>query len=223
MEDFFTEIFAGKRPDPPRLSAYGFSANDGTYVYKVDIMQGTFALSVRINGANVDTSLTDKATGDAYVLYKTDAEGKFVGEVRKAVAAVLRDVAEHCFYSSVYKNELTEKLLYHIEKKYGDKPEFLWEAYPDYCVFRRPDNKKWYAVLMNVKGSRLGLKEEAPVEIVDLRGEPEDTESYVKSGKYLPGWHMNKKHWFTVRLDGAHGEDEVFALVDASRDIAGRR
>jgi predicted DNA-binding protein (MmcQ/YjbR family) len=34
-----------------------------------------------------------------------------------------------------------------------------------------------------------------------------------------PGYHMNKKHWNTVFLDGSIPDDEVFAMIDESYDL----
>lgn len=34
-----------------------------------------------------------------------------------------------------------------------------------------------------------------------------------------PGYHMNKRHWNTVVLDGSVPDDEVFDMVDHSYDL----
>lgn len=33
------------------------------------------------------------------------------------------------------------------------------------------------------------------------------------------GYHLNKRHWNTVRLDGAVADDDVFAWIDDSYDL----
>lgn len=38
----------------------------------------------------------------------------------------------------------------------------------------------------------------------------------------LPGYHMNKTHWNTVKLDGAVPDDLIFELVDESYDLVVR-
>lgn len=35
----------------------------------------------------------------------------------------------------------------------------------------------------------------------------------------LPGYHMNKKHWNTVIVDGTLNDKELKALIDASYDL----
>ena len=40
----------------------------------------------------------------------------------------------------------------------------------------------------------------------------------------IPGYHMNKKHWNTVFLDGSVPDKEIFAWIDHSYDlVAGRK
>jgi predicted DNA-binding protein (MmcQ/YjbR family) len=38
-------------------------------------------------------------------------------------------------------------------------------------------------------------------------------------GTVLPGYHLNKRHWVTVLLDGILDEDELTALLDESYDV----
>ncbi len=34
-----------------------------------------------------------------------------------------------------------------------------------------------------------------------------------------PGYHMNKKHWNTVILDGSVPDDDIFSMADDSYDL----
>jgi predicted DNA-binding protein (MmcQ/YjbR family) len=57
-----------------------------------------------------------------------------------------------------------------------------------------------------------------PVPSVNLKAEPDETwllrQQYPTS--VLPGYHMNKKHWNTVLLDGTVPDDEVRAMLEQS-------
>ncbi|MBP3216137.1 MAG: MmcQ/YjbR family DNA-binding protein [Clostridium sp.] len=44
-----------------------------------------------------------------------------------------------------------------MKKKYKAEPEFLWKRFPDYAVFRHQDNRKWFAIIMDVPAEKLGL------------------------------------------------------------------
>jgi predicted DNA-binding protein (MmcQ/YjbR family) len=40
-----------------------------------------------------------------------------------------------------------------------------------------------------------------------------------KYNSVIPGYHMNKKHWNTVMIDGSVADDEIFKWIDHSYDI----
>ncbi len=40
-----------------------------------------------------------------------------------------------------------------------------------------------------------------------------------KYSAVIPGYHMNKKHWNTVIIDGSIPDTEIFSLIDHSYDI----
>lgn len=70
----------------------------------------------------------------------------------------------------------------------------------------------------------MGLGGEELVEIVDLRAKPEDVDALVDGKSYFPGYHMNKKHWFTILLDDSASMEGTFRRIDESFALAaGRR
>lgn len=85
---------------------------------------------------------------------------------------------------------------------------------------RRKDNKKWYGALLTVSRRKLGIDSDEIVEIIDLREEPDVLEKLIDNTRYYSGWHMNKKHWFTVVLDGSVLPDEIFRRLDKSYMLA---
>lgn len=216
----FADIFQRREVRTDKLLSYGFRKEE-QYMYSTDIMDGSFTLFVRIdeNGA-VDTALIEKELGDPYVLYKTNASGAFVGEVRSAIKAVLRDVSEKCYVFSAFREKQSLMLIDYVRKTYGDALEFLWEKFPDNAIWRRKDNKKWYAAILTVQKAKLGIRPEKAAEIIDLRIEPEKMADLIDNKKYFPGWHMNKKHWYTIILDGSVSDEELCRRIDTSYRIA---
>lgn len=51
--------------------------------------------------------------------------------------------------------------------------------------------------------------------------QPERMESLIDRKVYFPGWHMNKKHWYTMILDGSVERRELFRRIDESYRLAG--
>ena len=219
----FEDIFMRKKAVPEKLDAYGFRKIRNSRKYATDILNSEFRLEVNVDKNSVpDTKLTEIATGEEYVLYKTDAVGTFVGDVRNAVANILQDIADCCYETAVFKAEQSVALISYVREKYGDELEYLWDKFPDNAVWRRKDNKKWYGALLSVSRRKLGIPSDEIVEIIDLRTAPEVIENLIDSVRFFPGWHMNKKHWYTIILDGTVSVDEICRRVDESYLLAKR-
>lgn len=63
-----------------------------------------------------------------------------------------------------------------------------------------------------------GTRNDAPQ--INLKCDPVDGE-FLRSqySSIIPGYHMNKKHWITVILDGDVPEEMLFSLIDQSYDL----
>ena len=61
------------------------------------------------------------------------------------------------------------ELLEEIAGRYGVAAEYPWRRYPQYAVFRHAGNRKWFAVLMNPPGRKLGLATEEEVAILNVK------------------------------------------------------
>lgn len=217
----FEDVFKRQKLRPERLPAYGFVKDGGHWRYETKIRGGEFTLHIRIDKAgNAETDLVDNETGDEYVLYKTNASGTYVGEVRQAIEDVLTDIVGKCYEPSVFKTNQSLVLIEYVREAYGDELEFLWEKFPDNAVWRRKDNQKWYGAILTVVGSKIGLDTERIVEIVDLRMKPEQKDELLVREHYYPGWHMNKKNWYTIVLDAGVSDDELCRRLDESYELA---
>ena len=217
----FEEIFSHKKLNPEKLKAYGFSEQDGEYKFSSGILNGEFQLEIVLDKNGMpDTTLTEKSTGEEYILYKTKASGEFVGNVRSEIEKKLSEIAEKCFDTATFKSEQTIDLIKYAREKYSIEPEFLWEKFSDNAVLRRKDTEKWFAVILTVSRHKLGMHSDEIVEIVDLRTQPENIAALVDGKKIFPGWHMNKKHWFTIILDGSVSFEEICKRIDESYNLA---
>jgi len=143
--------------------------------------------------------------------------------VRALYENALKEIAETCFDQAVFKSLLTGDVIAYARDTFGEEPEFLWERYPDNAVLRRKDNRKWYAALLTVAGNKVGLASDDIVTIADLRADENDVPELIKRRGFAPAWHMNKKHWFTVLLDGSVELSEIIGLLVKSRELAAKK
>lgn len=112
-----------------------------------------------------------------------------------------------------------DRILQYAEKKYGTFPEYLWDKFPSYAILRHKDNKKWYAAVLNISKDKLGLVKEDKIDILNIKLEPALVDFLVDNKSYFPGYHMNKKNWITIILDGSVSDEEIFKLLDLSFNI----
>ena len=111
-----------------------------------------------------------------------------------------------------------EEIYEYVKKQYGTVPEYLWKESPESAVLRHK-NGKWYAVLMQVEKSRLGLEGNTKVDIVDVKCNPDMVGLLTQTYGFLPGYHMNKKYWITMLLDGTVSEAKILDFLDMSYDL----
>ena len=221
MEIFKASNLENKRYNLTKLLEYGFKAVKNGYEYKVELMNGDFVLTVNIDTeGKLSTETTEKDTGDLYTLHLTYSEGSFVGRIRDEYNSVLKDIAENCYEMEIFKYEYSYKVIDYIKAKYNDDVEYLWEKFPDNAIARRKDNKKWYLAILTVGKDKLSFDSKENVEVIDLRAKSEEIQSMIKDFPIYPGYHMNKKHWISIMLDGSVGINEIFQRIDESYILA---
>ena len=221
---FFDDIFKNKSPNYDKLINFGFVFNDNTYIFSRHILDNQFDLVVEIPPTphcQVLTRVIDLDTGDEYRLHLVDsAVGIFVGKVRTECLNILSSIADNCFETAVFKNKNTQQIIAYTKEKYQDNLEYLWSKFPEYAVLRRKDNQKWYAVIMVVKKDKIGLTGDGKIEIMNVRGEPEEIKNIIDGKKFFPAYHMNKKSWVTIGLESSLEVSEIIKRLDKSYILA---
>ena len=115
-----------------------------------------------------------------------------------------------------------QMLFTEMETRYGVAPEFLWRAHPDYAVFRHADNRKWFAVLLNPPGIKLGLPQAEAVWVLNVKAQPENLVILRGMAGVLPAYHMNKSHWLSLHL-AALSDAVILDLLDDSFQLTRKK
>lgn len=205
-----------------KLQKFGFIEKNGNFYFTRRIMDGQFELRVIIGqNGRVEWNVWDAATEEIYQLVKiTTACGVYVGKVRMACEDVFREIAAQCGKKQIFKSGQALQIMRYVRDKYGNEFEYLWEKAPENAVFRRKDNQKWYGAVLTVRRDRIGLQGEDKAEVLNLRGKPEEIAQFVDGERYFPAYHMNKKNWLTICLDGSVEIGEIYRRIDESYLLA---
>ena len=212
------EIFRKTKIDFEKIIKYGFKKDKSLYKYSKNIMNNTFRVDIEIDKeGKVKGKVYDLSFGDEYTNFRIeDSTGSFVGQVRDEFKAVLKDIRSNCFTMKAFIYEQSNRITNEIREKYGDEPEFEWEKFQGYAIFRNRDSKKWYGIIMNISKSKLGENSTDEVEIINIKLEPNEIEHLLKQDGFYPAYHMNKKNWITVILNDTISDENIMSLIEKS-------
>ena len=98
---------------------------------------------------------------------------------------------------------------------YSTAPDYPFEDDFETAVLRHTDNRKWFAIVMQVSRRKLGLDTDEIVDVVNLKLPTEMFGSFGAADGVYPAYHMNKLHWISVLLPDAPN-DVVQFLLNAS-------
>lgn len=107
----------------------------------------------------------------------------------------------------------------YIAETYSAQAEHPWMMYPDNTVFRHADNKKWFALVMSLSESRLGLAGEEKIDVMNLKCDPILVGSLLNEKGFFPAYHMSKTNWITIALDGSADDEKIKWLIDLSFEL----
>ena len=109
-----------------------------------------------------------------------------------------------------------ERITNHIKYEYGSHPEYLWEKFPNHCIFRHKDNKKWFALIASISKEKLGEKEKGLVDILNIKLDPFEVNLYKSQNGFHPAYHMNKQKWLTAKLNETIPDEIIEELIHNS-------
>lgn len=96
-----------------------------------------------------------------------------------------------------------------IMETYNAETDYPWLKYPNYEVFRHCNNRKWFALIMDVPKNKLGLQGEEMLKVVDFKCDPILIGTLREEPGFFPAYHMSKDSWITVTLDGSVSDDHI--------------
>ena len=218
IKDFIKD----KKIDLKKLKEFGFKLIDNSYYYHTSLLKNQFKMTVKINLDNsIFAEIIDTETNEPYVLHLLEMKRSGYSEkVYKAYSQILEKIQKECFEDEIFKANYTKEIVAYIKNKYRDELEFLWEKSPKNAVVRRKSSKKWYAVILTVSKRKLNLDSDEIIEVINLHNRVEEIEKLIDNKKYFPAYHMNKKHWCTICLDGTVELKEIYKLIDISYELA---
>ena len=100
------------------------------------------------------------------------------------------------------------------------------ESFRTYCLKKKGVTEEFpfgeTTLVYKVMGKMFALTDLDNFESINLKCDPEKgVELREQHEAIRPGYHMNKKHWITVLMDGSLGDKFVLGLIDDSYALVG--
>lgn len=215
------KVFERKRFVKEKMLDFGFTENDGGYCYETDFMDGDFSAVLQVSkSGEIACRVVDKMNGEEYSQIRIDSSRSgYVQSVRTAYEELLGHIAEECCKEVSFASDQANRIAERIAGTYDTLPDYPWDGsgYQHFGVFRHSGNSKWFALIMNVKRRVLTKDhDESAVDVVNLKAERDAIAKLTQRPGIYPAYHMNRKYWISVALDGLLTDDEVMALVSES-------
>ena len=216
------DFIKNKKINFKKLKEFGFELIDNSYYYHTSLLKNQFKMFVKINIDNsIFTEIIDTETNEPYVLHLLEIKRSGYSEkIYKAYSEILEKIKKVCFEDEIFKANYTKEIVAYVKNKYGDELEFLWEKSPKNAVVRRKSSNKWYAVILTIPKRKFGLESDEVIEVINLHNIPKEIEKLIDYKRYFPAYHMNKKHWCTICLDGTIELKEIYKKIDISYELA---
>ncbi len=216
--------FNKRKIDYTQLNKYGFKKEAEKYVYNANILVDQFAINISISEAEQVSKLIDLFDNSEYALADVEeATGEFVGKVRDAYESIIEDVIEKCTSKEIFKAKQTKEITEYIKQKYNDELEFLWEKFDDTAIWRNKETAKWYGLIMTIPENKISGTSDRKIEALDLHYQKEKIDKVIDNKTIFPGYHMNKKSWITIKLDGSVDTKKICELIDNSYELSRKK
>ena len=105
-----------------------------------------------------------------------------------------------------------------IKNSFEVLPDKPWAKFPDYEVFRHRENSKWFALMMNISSSKLGIGGDEKIDVLNVKSNPIFINSLIDNKKILPPYHM-KGDWVTIVLNNTVQKSLVEELIEMSFEL----
>ena len=212
------DIFKRTRVNYNKLINYGFKKYLDNYIYECNFLNNSFKAIIKIDSkGTIEGRVIDNDTLEEYNNIRTDMNGKFVSLVRSSYKDILIDIKNNCFDDYYFIYEQANRITSYLINKYMTEPEFLWNKFPGYGVFRNKSNNKWYAIITNLDLSKLD-NGSGEVEIINVKTN-KNVEELLKIKGIYKAYHMNKKDWISLILSDTLKDSEIISLIDDSFNI----
>jgi len=214
---FESDVFLQYRPVPEKMTRHGFVRSGTDWLLRGEVMFGKFQAEFRWTEQG-KPRITIWEDGEEYSLIHVEsADGDYVRRIRDACAVWMTEIRDRCFARKQFCGEQANRIADALLRIFGDEPDDPWKGrYPGIGVFRLKDNRRWYAIIMNVDGTSVHYPS-AHCDVLTFRAGIERGDELLRTPGFIPAYHMNHKSWVSVVLNDSVSDSVILTELSAAR------
>lgn len=222
--DAILKIFKCTSVEKDKLIPYGFKKEENRYLFSKLIVNNSFRVDVIVDEKGIiNAKIIDLEFNEEYVNHRIDTlNGDFVNKIRTEYEKILLDIKKNCFHKNYFNGSQANRIADLIFLKYQDHPYFAWGEKEGHGVFRNPINEKWYGLIMNVNGLKIGLSDQI-MQIINVKLDEDEVDKLVLKDGFCRAYHMNKKKWITITLDDTLTDQEIMSYIIKSHSFTEKK
>lgn len=201
-----------------KLIKFGFKKEKDKFILNQKSTNKKFTFSLEIKDKKVLSTVIDNSTDEEYMpFYIETINGEYVGFIRDEFGLLVKSILKEC-YEKDYENDTVHQVIKYVKEKYDIKPEYLFDDSPNTFVFKHKE-AKWFGIVMDVTYKKIGIDSKEIVYIMNVKVPNEEIEKLLKHPGIVPAYHMNKKYWISILLDGSIEMSEIKKLLNTSYEL----
>lgn len=215
--DIGQKVFDKTKAVSKSLAKFGFNKKGSIYNLQKPLSTKEFIADITVDSnLRFKPRLIDRSTKEEYLPIHLEFKDSFVQSIAEEYTNILNDIKAQCSVPTTFRSNQANRISDRIISSFKSLPQFPWQDYPSFAIFKHTTNSKWFAVVMLLEGSKFNLKDVGEVEVINLKLDPSRIKSLVKKAGFYPAYHMNKNYWISITLNDLVDDDTVFSCIEES-------
>ncbi len=217
------EIFNRYTINSNSLLKYGFKEDNNKLIYHQKIMDNSFDVIVEYCDNCIMGRIVELALNEEYTNFRTNMIGEFNQKVKEEFKNILLDIRNKCCEKQNFIYKQSNRINEYIKNSFESLPEFLWNKYPNYAVYRNKNNK-WFSIIMDIQMNKVEKKinNDTIIEIINVKINPNAKDDLLKIKGIYEAYHMNKKYWLSIVLNDTLSDETICELISCSYNLTSK-
>lgn len=199
-------FFVNYQVDYGKLKEYGFIIENNEYIFNKQL-NDNLTMKIIIN-KDISLYIFDKDFNDECLNYE-------LSFIKSKWIKIIDDIKNKCCNLLTYNSKQAMEIDRYIYDKYNIKANFMFSKFPHFGVYKV--NNKWFAIIMDIDYSIIDKTKKGLVYVINIKND--NVEKLINENGFYKAYHMNKKYWISICLDGEVSNNKVFSLIDKSFEL----